>query len=84
MIRLVYIKDHRMTSKDFENLNSAYEFAITNLATGKDRTCYENVTGKTFETAVKKICSKRKKEGVMLTILSIGIENICNVLEINS
>lgn len=34
MIRLVYIKDHRMTSKDFENLNSAYEFAITNLATG--------------------------------------------------
>lgn len=61
MIRLVYINDHKITSKDFENLSNACEFAITNLATEKDRTYYEDVTGKTFETAIRKARFEKKK-----------------------
>ncbi len=31
MIRLVYLNNHRVTSKDFENVSGAYEFAIKNI-----------------------------------------------------
>jgi len=78
MIRLVYLDTHKIVSKDFENVGGAYEFAIKNVATANDRTYYENLAGKTFETAVEKAHAKNK---LMLAILSNALENVVKVFE---
>ena len=54
MIRLVFIDNHKVTSKDFENIGNAYEFAIKNIATESDRSYYQNLAGETFEKIIKK------------------------------
>ena len=64
MIRLVFIDNHKVTSKDFENIGNAYEFAIKNIATEGDRSYYQNLAGKTFEEIIKgDEADKKKKPG---------------------
>lgn len=80
MIRLVYLNNHRVTSKDFENVNGAYEFAIKNIATEEDRSYYQNLAGKTFEEVIKKVHFDKKKK-LMLSILDNALENVVKVFE---
>lgn len=80
MIRLVYLNDHRVTSKDFENIGNAYEFAIKNIATEGDRSYYQELTGETFEGVVKKVHFGKKKK-LMLSILDNALENVVKVFE---
>lgn len=80
MIRLVFIDNHKVTSKDFENINDAYEFAIKNIATEGDRSYYQNLAGKTFEEVIKKVHFGKKKK-LMLSILDNALENVVKVFE---
>lgn len=80
MIRLVYLDNHRITSRDFENIGSAYEFAIKNIATEDDRSYYQNLAGETFEEVIKKV-HFGKKEKLMLSILDNALENVVKVFE---
>ena len=80
MIRLVYLNDHRVTSKDFENIGNAYEFAIKNIATEGDRSYYQELTEETFEGVVKKVHFGKKKK-LMLSILDNALENVVKVFE---
>lgn len=80
MIRLVYLNDHRVTSKDFENIGNAYEFAIKNIATEGDRSYYQELTGETFEEVIKKVHFGKKKK-LMLSILDNALENVVKVFE---
>lgn len=83
MIRLVYLDNHRITSKDFENIGNAYEFAIKNIATEDDRSYYQNLAGKTFEEVIKKV-HFGKKGKLMLSILDNALENVVKVFESRS
>ena len=80
MIRLVYLDNHRVTSKDFENVNDAYEFAIKNIATEGDRSYYQNLAGETFEKIIKKVHFGKKKK-LMQSILDNALENVVKVFE---
>lgn len=80
MIRLVYLDNHRITSRDFENIGNAYEFAIKNIATEEDRSYYQNLAGETFEEVIKKIHFSKKKK-LMLSILDNALENVVKVFE---
>lgn len=83
MIRLVYLDNHRITSRDFENIGNAYEFAIKNIATEDDRSYYQNLAGKTFEEVIKKVHFSKKKK-LMLSILDNALENVVKVFEPHS
>lgn len=80
MIRLVYLDNHRITSKDFENVSGAYEFAIKNIATENDRLYYQNLAGETFEEVIKKVHFGKKKK-LMQSILDNALENVVKVFE---
>lgn len=80
MIRLVYLDNHRVTSRDFENIGNAYEFAIKNIATEDDRSYYQNLAGETFEEVIKKV-HFGKKNKLMFAILSNALENVINIFE---
>lgn len=80
MIRLVFIDNHKVTSKDFENIDNAYEFAIKNIATEGDRSYYQNLAGKTFEEIIKKVHFGKKKK-LMQSILDNALENVVKVFE---
>ena len=80
MIRLVYLDNHRITSRDFENIDNAYEFAIKNITTEGDRSYYQNLAGKTFEEVIKKVHFSKKKK-LMLSILDNSLENVVKVFE---
>lgn len=80
MIRLVYLDNHRITSRDFENIGNAYEFAIKNIATEDDRSYYQNLVGETFEEVIKKVHFGKKNE-LMFAILSNALENVVNIFE---
>ena len=83
MIRLVYLDNHRITSRDFENIGNAYEFAIKNIATEGDRSYYQNLAGETFEKIIKKVHFGKKKK-LMLSILDNALENVIKVFELRS
>ena len=83
MIRLVFIDNHKVTSKDFENIGNAYEFAIKNIATEGDRSYYQNLAGKTFEEVIKKVHFGKKKK-LMQSILDNALENVIKVFELRS
>ena len=83
MIRLVFIDNHKVTSRDFENIGNAYEFAIKNIATEGDRSYYQNLAGKTFEEIIKKVHFSKKKK-LMLSILDNALENVVKVFELRS
>lgn len=80
MIRLVYLDNHRVTSKDFENIGNAYEFAIKNIATEDDRSYYQNLAGETFEGVIKKVHFGKKRK-LMQAILDNALENVVKVFE---
>ena len=80
MVRLVYLDYHRITSRDFENIGSAYEFAIKNIATEDDRSYYQNLAGETFEEVIKKVHFGKKRK-LMLSILNNALENVVKVFE---
>lgn len=80
MIRLVYLDNHRITSRDFENIGNAYEFAIKNIATESDRSYYQNLADETFEEVIKKAHFSKKKK-LMLSILDNALENVVKVFE---
>lgn len=80
MIRLVYLDNHRITARDFENIGNAYEFAIKNIATENDRSYYQNLTGETFEEVIKEVHFDKKNE-LMFAILSNALENVVNIFE---
>lgn len=80
MIRLVFIDNHKVTSRDFENIGNAYEFAIKNIATEGDRSYYQNLAGGTFEEVIKKVHFGKKKQ-LMLSILDNALENVVKVFE---
>ena len=80
MIRLVFIDNHKVTSRDFENIGNAYEFAIKNIATEDDRSYYQNLAGETFEEVIKKVHFDKKKK-LMLSILDNALENVVKVFE---
>lgn len=80
MIRLVYLDNHRITSRDFESIGNAYEFAIKNIATEDDRSYYQNLAGETFEEVIKKVHFGKKNE-LMFAILSNALENVVNIFE---
>lgn len=80
MIRLVFIDNHKVTSRDFENISDAYEFAIKNIATEGDRSYYQNLAGKTFEEIIKKVHFGKKRK-LMLSILDNSLENVVKVFE---
>lgn len=75
MIKLVFINNHRVTSRDFENTETAYEFAIDNLATENDRTYYHELSSKWIR--------RKRKEKLMLDILSNNFENVIMVKNIS-
>lgn len=83
MIRLVFIDNHKVTSRDFENIGNAYEFAIKNLATESDRSYYQNLAGETFEKIIKKVHFGKKKK-LMQSILDNALENVVKVFELRS
>lgn len=83
MIRLVFIDNHKVTSRDFENIGNAYEFAIKNIATESDRSYYQNLAGVTFEEIIKKAHFGKKKK-LMLSILDNSLENVVKVFELRS
>ena len=83
MIRLVFIDNHKVTSRDFENIGNAYEFAIKNIATEGDRSYYQNLAGKTFEEIIKKVHFGKKRK-LMLSILDNALENVIKVFELRS
>lgn len=83
MIRLVFIDNHKVTSRDFENIGNAYEFAIKNIATEDDRLYYQNLAGETFEEVIKKVHFGKKKK-LMLSILDNALENVVKVFEPHS
>ena len=83
MIRLVFIDNHKVTSRDFENIGNAYEFAIKNIATEGDRSYYQNLAGKTFEEIIKKLHFGKKKK-LMQSILDNALENVIKVFELRS
>ena len=80
MIRLIFIDNHKVTSKDFENIGNAYEFAIKNIATESDRSYYQNLAGETFEKIIKKVHFGKKKK-LMQSILDNALENVVKVFE---
>ena len=80
MVRLVYLDNHRITSRDFEDIDGAYEFAIKNIATENDRSYYQNLAGETFEGVIKKAHFGKKKK-LMLSILDNALENVVKVFE---
>ncbi len=80
MIRLVFIDNHKVTSRDFENISNAYEFAIKNIATEDDRSYYQNLAGETFEEIIKKVHFGKKKK-LMQSILDNALENVVKVFE---
>lgn len=80
MIRLVFIDNHKVTSRDFENIGNAYEFAIKNIATESDRSYYQNLAGVTFEEIIKKVHFGKKKK-LMQSILDNALENVVKVFE---
>ena len=80
MIRLVFIDNHKVTSRDFENIGNAYEFAIKNIATEGDRSYYQNLAGVTFEEIIKKVHFGKKKK-LMQSILDNALENVIKVFE---
>ena len=80
MIRLVFIDNHKVTSRDFENIGNAYEFAIKNIATEGDRSYYQNLAGITFEEVIKKVHFSKKRK-LMLSILDNALENVVKVFE---
>lgn len=81
MIRLVFIDNHKVISKDFENIGNAYEFAIKNIATEGDRSYYQNLAGETFEEVIKKVHFGKKKK-LMLSILDNALESVVKVFEL--
>ena len=83
MIRLVFIDNHKVTSRDFENIGNAYEFAIKNIATEGDRSYYQNLAGETFEEIIKKVHFGKKKK-LMQSILDNALENVIKVFELRS
>ena len=83
MIRLVFIDNHKVTSRDFENIGNAYEFAIENIATESDRSYYQNLAGETFEKIIKKVHFGKKKK-LMQSILDNALENGVKVFELRS
>lgn len=83
MIRLVFIDNHKVTSRDFENIGNAYEFAIKNIATESDRSYYQNLAGVTFEEIIKKVHFGKKKK-LMQSILDNALENVVKVFELRS
>lgn len=83
MIRLVFIDNHKVTSRDFENIGNAYEFAIKNIATESDRSYYQNLAGVTFEEIIKKVHFGKKKK-LMQSILDNALENVIKVFELRS
>lgn len=83
MIRLVFIDNHKVTSRDFENISNAYEFAIKNIATEGDRSYYQNLAGETFEKIIKKVHFGKKRK-LMLSILDNALENVIKVFELRS
>jgi hypothetical protein len=83
MIRLVFIDNHKVTSRDFENIGNAYEFAIKNIATESDRSYYQNLAGETFEKIIKKVPFGKKKK-LMQSILDNALENVVKVFELRS
>lgn len=83
MIRLVFIDNHKVTSRDFENIGNAYEFAIENIATESDRSYYQNLAGETFEKIIKKVHFGKKKK-LMQSILDNALENVVKVFELRS
>ena len=83
MIRLWFIDNHKVTSRDFENIGNAYEFAIKNIATEGDRSYYQNLAGKTFEEIIKKVHFGKKKK-LMQSILDNALENVIKVFELRS
>lgn len=83
MIRLVFIDNHKVTSRDFENIGNAYEFAIKNIATEGDRSYYQNLAGVTFEEIIKKVHFGKKKK-LMQSILDNALENVVKVFELRS
>ena len=83
MIRLVFIDNHKVTSRDFENIGNAYEFAIKNIATEGDRSYYQNLAGVTFEEIIKKVHFGKKKK-LMQSILDNALENVIKVFELRS
>ena len=83
MIRLVFIDNHKVTSRDFENIGNAYKFAIDNLATESDRSYYQNLAGETFEKIIKKVHFGKKKK-LMQSILDNALENVVKVFELHS
>ena len=80
MIRLVFIDNHRVISRDFKNIGNAYEFAIKNIATESDRSYYQNLAGVTFEEIIKKVHFGKKKK-LMQSILDNSLENVVKVFE---
>lgn len=83
MIRLVFIDNHKVTSRDFENIGNAYKFAIENIATESDRSYYQNLAGETFEKIIKKVHFGKKKK-LMQSILDNALENVVKVFELRS
>ena len=75
MIKLVFINNHRVTSRDFENTETAYKFAIDNLATENDCTYYHELSSKWIR--------RKRKEKLMLDILSNNFENVIMVKNIS-
>ena len=74
MIKLVFIDNHRVTSRDFENTETAYKFAIDNLATENDYTYYHELSSKWIR--------RERKEKLMLDVLSNNFENVIIVKNI--
>ena len=74
MIKLVFINNHRVTSRDFENTETAYKFAIDNLATENDCTYYHELSSKWIR--------RKQKEKLMFDVLSNNFENVIMVKNI--
>lgn len=75
MIKLVFINNHRVTSRDFENTETAYKFAIDNLATENDYTYYHELSSKWIR--------RKRKEKLMFDVLSNNFENVIMVKNIS-
>ena len=74
MIKLVFIGNHKVMSRDFENIETAYKFAVDNLATENDYTYYRELSSKWIR--------RERKKKLMLDILSNNFENVLMVKNI--
>ena len=74
MIKLVFIDNHKVTSRDFENIETAYKFAVDNLMTEKDYTYYRELSSRWIR--------QERKEKLMFDVLSNNFENVIMVKNI--